>query len=228
MSIDYDYLKNVDKIYQNLVNGYLHRIFNLIQNDEFYCYIPPLINWLCLGFYVQKFQWDNSHKYAGDAIHFNGRVVTNQHGGFKSVFLKHAALYELKRTHHWKFQISTKHSTFGWNPVGICAISKTSSNKYWGSKPYETYFTRSGYAFVPNRGLLVDAGGGGDGKKYGIVCNAYANPFIIEMILDFDKLTLSYVINGINYGIAFKEIEKVDYTPAFVMNARHYTITILQ
>ena len=34
---------------------------------------------------------------------------------------------------------------------------------------------------------------------------------VIDMILDLEKLELSYIVNGKNFGVAFTEIEKTEY-----------------
>eukprot|EP01084_Bolivina_argentea_P074999 136018_1 len=70
--------------------------------------------------------------------------------------------------------------------------------------PLDTYFTQGnnqGYAFCPEIAKLTKTEDGKSGGiKYGEVCKSGA---IVEMILNFNELSLSYVINGKNYGKAY-------------------------
>eukprot|EP01084_Bolivina_argentea_P074996 136013_1 len=100
--------------------------------------------------------------------------------------------------HHWTFEIcKITHSGDGTLLVGIWKVQQ-------GNIPLNTYFTQGnskGYSFSPELATLSATKDGKTGAiKYGEVCKSGA---IVEMILNFNELSLSYVINGKNYGKAY-------------------------
>ena len=135
-------------------------------------------------------------------------------------------------TTHDQFKFETSNISCGWNVFGIWKVRNLSD-----IPPYETFFTNYGhecaYGFIPSNGCIVDpVSGGGSGKKYGVRCIAdidqysgyeirrlkdyiVGKVFTIDMILNFEKLTLSFIINGINYGVSHN-IEKVNYRAAII------------
>ena len=84
-----------------------------------------------------------------------------------------------------------------------------------GPLPINTYFStgsKTTYAFRGASGYLDnhDSGGNGDGGKYGQILK---QKDVIEMIVNFNDLTLKYIINNKDYGVAFK-IEETEYKAA--------------
>lgn len=61
------------------------------------------------------------------------------------------------------------------------------------------------------------------GKEYGVNPK---NGSIIEMILDLDNLTLSYIIDGKDYGKAF-DIEKGKYRLGLYMRVEGDSLTLM-
>merc|ERR1712187_712572 len=107
--------------------------------------------------------------------------------------------------------------------VGIWKIQKN-------IKPTtNTYFTTGGaykgYGFLASTPMLIDpVKGNGKFKDYGIKCKVGD---IIDMILNFDDLSLSFKINGTNYGKAF-DIKQEKYRAAAYMNCRGDVIKLIQ
>ena len=90
-----------------------------------------------------------------------------------------------------------------WLNIGIC---------FDGPMLECNYYLRSDlYAFVTNEAKLLDPKASTSRyKSYGVKCN---DNDIVEMIIDFDKRTIKYIINGKDYGVAFKELPKRKYRP---------------
>ena len=94
----------------------------------------------------------------------------------------------------------------------------------------------SGYAFISSCGRLSDSSRPGtycvgnvsgydsEVAKYGIPC---VEGDIIEMELDLNNLTIKYIINGKDYGIAFNNIENCNYRAAVTIDGGGSSITLL-
>ena len=125
---------------------------------------------------------------------------------------------------HWKFKI--KKITSSYMDIGIWKINSGEQKL-----AINTFFTRdknSGYAFCVGFGTLVNPDdpnlNPGDLQKYGKICQ---NGDIVEMILNLDDLTLKYIINDTDYGVAYN-IEKTSYKAAIYMYGRGSCIQLLQ
>ena len=74
---------------------------------------------------------------------------------------------------------------------------------------------KDGYAYIMNYGKLADRENFGSyGSDYGAIC---ADGDIIEMILDMNKMTLSYKVNDKEYGVAFHNIDNTKYKAGLTM-----------
>ena len=62
---------------------------------------------------------------------------------------------------------------------------------------YFTYGTNKGYAYSISAGKRTTVSGGHSDTEYGVKC---CHGDIVEMILDFDELSLSFKVNGKDYG----------------------------
>ena len=116
--------------------------------------------------------------------------------------------------HSWTFKIHRLYTNY-WGSsldIGIWKINQEppkptiiDDNQFYGScKDYYKY----GYAFDSVRGKILK-----DNKfttNYGKECK---NGYVIKMILNLIDMELSYCINNINYGFAYK-IEKTKYMAA--------------
>ena len=79
----------------------------------------------------------------------------------------------------------------------------------------------SGYAFEAKRGKLMDPSYFDyvELESYAKCCN---NGDVVEMILNLEDYTLSFKVNDIDYGVAFKDIEKTEYRAAIFIYAYGY------
>eukprot|EP01084_Bolivina_argentea_P066711 121626_1 len=130
-------------------------------------------------------------------------VVQLQDKCYASAYLKNVVE---KGIHHWTFEIcKITHSGQSTMSIGIWKVQQE-------NPALNTFFTEGnnkGYAFCPEKAQLIDTTNGGVNSgssktAYGQVCKSGA---IVEMTLDFNELSLSYVINGKNYGKAYNIIQ---------------------
>ena len=191
----------------------------ILPRDETFYNIPPLINHVCLVFYGSSDEWDP--EYIPNKMKLEDNCITYIHGYHRYVSAFGKAIVS-KGKFHWKFMVE-KVQDKGWYIV--IGIWKTKSEDH---PPKDTYFThlgyKSGYAFVADDGKLVTESGGGSSKEYGVSCKAGD---IIDMFLDLDALTLSFSINDIDYGVAFKNIENTSYRMALDMQQKGDCLRLL-
>ncbi len=118
--------------------------------------------------------------------------------------------------HSWMFELEEYHGQKGVNGwhllIGIWKTHKINMkhiNYFYATAP------NSGYVYVASDGLLCDPQKGAiNGQEYGIILNEYDTPYLIEMIVDLNNRTVSYLINHKHYGIAFSDIEQCTYVAA--------------
>ena len=121
----------------------------------------------------------------------------------------------------WKFEIE-QICDRGWCIcIGIWKWNHQNITDIMVNQSYLNGF-ECGYGLVLPNGELVDPDGGTSylSKEY-IDTNKigrFKKGDIIEMYLNMNKLELGYVINGINYGIAYK-VENTKYKAAINMYA---------
>ena len=130
----------------------------------------------------------------------------------------------------WKFKIDQCKGGF---ILGIWKIKNNTTTpplKVWFTKN-ETPFSQrhkpesaAVYGFHSKTSCLTRNDGWALGPEYGIYP---ANDSIIEMILDLNKLTLSYIIDGKDYGKAF-DVEKSKYRAAVFFYTKGDAITLLK
>ena len=92
--------------------------------------------------------------------------------------------------------------------------------------------TGSGYGYAYNKAQKTDPKTGGarddsddeDARHYG---SKVVSGDIIEMHCDMNKLELSFSVNGIDQGVAFREIEKTKYKVAVNLYVQDDMVTLL-
>ena len=102
----------------------------------------------------------------------------------------------------WRFRINNVSSQ--WTDIGV--VSKGNHNLY-------SFEVMGGNVFDIN----------GSRQKYGSICKAGS---IIEMILDLDRSTLRYIIDGMDYGIAH-DVEKAEYRARVCLVQPGESVTML-
>ena len=207
-------LKNVadiDKERQITVFGYLREQGRVNKLE-----IIKGIALICILFYGNDSdEWDP--KCIHLSVTLTEKVITNRYEVFTNSYCQR--ICESGRF-KWKFEMRGCKNPNKSFMIGIRMVEGTEI------PPLDTFFScaAKGYGFSALGGVLTDNEGFAVGRKYGIVCDDGA---IIEMILDLDKLILSYVINGIDYGKAFN-VKKSKYRAAVYMRSKGSTVTLLQ
>ena len=213
-------LKEISKIRQErqaTILGYI-RAYEKVNNTI----IPKGIVLMVILFYGNDTdKWDPQCISNGMILSNLDRTITKTSGSFESSYC--AKIIE-SGIFKWKFKIEHR---YGPIIVGIWKDKDDSS-----SPPLNTLFTKKnfgcgGYGFCSWTGAFLieeDSKGGIMGKTYGVILNKGA---IIEMILDLEQLTLSYIIDGKDYGKAF-DVEKCKYRAAVCMYNKENAITLLQ
>ena len=126
-----------------------------------------------------------------------------------------------KGCYKWKFKINHVDARYPAICIGIWRMQKDKT------PPTDEYFTKGkeqGYAYYL-KGYKTTIERGDCGDKYGIKCK---NGDIIQMILDLDKLALSFKVNGVDYGVAFNNIKQAKYKAAIWLYHEHDSVTIFQ
>ena len=210
----------------------MEAIFSKNTNTAF-SNIPDLIIYICLAFYYEFAEWDT--KYKSKYMEIINTIITNKHIDYQTACF--STICCGKYSYHWKFMIEktvdNPHTDPWNNSFGIWKINKQITNI---DESIDTCFLEhgSGYAFISSIARLTDT------SKAGWPCingqtdeeiTKYAQPCaegdIIEMHLELKQLTLSYKINGQDYGIAFKDIEQTEYKAAIWVGGEASAIKLL-
>lgn len=171
--------------------------------------IPFCVNQICCIFFAEFDDWDQnfmSDQFTIDPV--NNKILHHSEGqhGLYSAFLTNIAS---SGKHCWKFKIinwGDSNLMFGvWNLKSDTPKSQALST-YIGKTANTSYVFDYGFAELnkyDKNGIWTGAGTYGETVKVGS---------IIQMTLDLKDLTISYIINDEDYGVAFKEIEKSKYS----------------
>lgn len=121
-----------------------------------------------------------------------------------------------KGKHKWKFRYD-KVKEREWNLIGIGKANiELPLEKAWMG-----HGKGNGYAYAGPQGIIAEPKwenyGGRDCKSGDVV----------EMVLDFDKRTLGYIINGKDYGVADDNIEQTVYRAGVTLYKPDDKITLL-
>lgn len=192
------------------VDGYIRRAQSLVESI-----VPALVNFTVLLFLVHD-RFDET--MIGPLLELDtSKQTVTHHGGEmrrdhpQSAFLCHVVD---RGQYTWRFEwLKLNYALYWSSTLGIwkCAKGFTPS--------LDNIFTigsQVGYGFAANAGTLVSpvTGKGADGGvKYGRRCS---DRDVVEMVIDLDRLQLSYLINGKDYGKAYS-IEKTAYRAAINM-----------
>ena len=129
------------------------------------------------------------------------------------------SIYCIKRVstgkHKWKFRYDQVTRNV-WNLIGIAKTRTQLPTE----KPWMGIGGDYGYAFAGPQSVTAEP----KWRLYGKCCNSGD---IVEMILDLDERTVSYTINGKDYGIADDNIEQTEYRAGVTLYRTHDKITLL-
>ena len=194
-------LKQISDKIKTIVYGYMHDIIRRLSLE---LEIPTEIINLCVLFYHKHDRFDT--KWISKAMRVEGmdndRIITIKNACTSS-FLE---LITERGRHEWKFKIYKLDGSYCGILIGIWKVRENVS------PPIDTYFTEggnAGYGFH-GQGKLTNGSNGSTKDLFGIKCKEGS---IIEMILDYNNLSLSYIIDGVNYGKAF-DVDNAKYRAA--------------
>ena len=183
MAMNFGKLERIDQFQRDTVSGFIRSTTNT--------HIPEEIIHICMLFYALIERFDPKC-IDSKMIKINEEtqsVVKIRGCGQPSAYLTNI----VDSGHHkWKFRIVQRTSVMS---IGIW---RAQANVF--PPPLDTYFTNGhdrGYAYSLSTGKSTAICGGQSAKKYGV---RGKDGDIVEMILDFDESSLSFMVNGIEHG----------------------------
>ena len=129
---------------------------------------------------------------------------------------------EKKGMYQWKFKINHIHTDHEEMCIGIWRVEQDKI------PPIDVHFPKGkeqGYAYYLI-GLKTDVHTGMAGDIYGIQSPKTGD--IVHMILDLDKLTLSFKVNDVDYGVAYDNIKQAKYRAAIWFWRELDSVTIIE
>lgn len=215
MALNLASVKYVDDIDKILISGYIREMFTVVP--------PELIEHIIVLFY---YEYDRLHE--------------KEHGHLLTIIDEMTVTNKSNRDHYqnalltktvesgifcWKFRLDAigRRGRDRWDClIGIWNTKSKNPTAVQGS------FTTNdceGYAFVTLAGKLTNPKSPGNyWKEYGKKCDVGQE---IEMILDMDKLELSYKIDDVPYGVAFPHLKNSSYRAAIYFYDKGSSITLL-
>ena len=214
MALSLQMVSKIDKERRLTVSGYIREYEEVNQVS-----IPSEIILVLVLFYGNDTdEWDP--KLISKCMELKSKTLTQIAVGYRSSYGKRIIDFGI---FNWKLRINQ------WENNGfMLGIRRVKSND--DVPPTETWFTdggyESGYGFRIRPSLTSLTGPEGyayDGKEYGVEPQ---NGSIIEMILDLENLTLSYIIDGKDYGKAF-DVTEGKYRLALFLHMVGDSLTLL-
>ena len=222
MALKQNKLNNIPQRNKDLVFGYVKECEK--QNKPS---IPSMIKYLCLVYLnvdKDKFDAKNTH----EMIEREDDGISRQEGyyGACSSFLENIMD---KGVHIWTFQCDYLCDTE--DVIGIRKINADSNTPFRldghfyidGEDDEEKVV---GYGFILLGSLTNPTDVNEYGADYGEPCYDNWNGGILEMKLDFNNLTLSYKMGGVDYGKAF-DIEQTKYKAAVTLDTSKALLSLL-
>ncbi len=168
-----------------IVNGYIRKVQKTIKPKI----IPIPINQICYNYYRIVDTFKIGHKTM--TISNNGKTVTCKGGGYNygNAFGSIGIEAGSKNKYKYKWKLTCKERS-GFVCIGI--QSNRNVNTHWAKIEYG-YDGCFGYKWHL-----------GKREEYGIKWGAGD---VIEMRVDFEKQEMGYSVNGIDQGIAFRNIQ---------------------
>ena len=224
MAFELSRFKKINDRHKITVFAYIKEAQLIFPTDNCYYNIHDLIKQICTLYYASIHEWDP--KYISGAIELNQEAKSIKHtqdSSSSSTFLKDTFLSGI---HQWRFKIDKCDEDDIW--TSTIGIWKTR----FGDPPKDTGFTfsndNSSYGFAYNIAALIDPE---SGESHEEEWNRYGKEVtsgdIVEMHCDMNKLELSFSVNGVDYGVAYKDIEKTEYKVAVNLYRSGDTVTLL-
>ena len=227
MSLELSRFKRIHDRHKMAVFGFIKNVQSLLPKDNAYYQIHDLIKQTCTIFYASVHEWDLD--FISDRVDFieeTNAIRQNSDGPSSSSFLKD--VFDSEK-HHWRFKVDKIRSDDEWTAtIGIWKANTEINDEY----PLCCVFTSNedwamcGYGYAFNCARISDAKDGicYAGNKYGVTAKIAD---IVEMHCDMDNLELRFSVNGIDQGVAFKNIEQTKYRAAVNLCEKGDMITLL-
>merc|ERR1712228_551094 len=169
---------------KDTVYGYIRQM----TNDD----IPNDIIHLCILFYAALDRFDRQHISSKLTLNeYDQSVKRNQAGGSANIYFEN--IVESGR-HEWKFKIVRCQNHSGGYMIGLWKVQPNVA------PPLDNFFAmgkEKGYGYSISDGKKSRLFDGCSAEQYGKRCN---DGDIVEMIVDFDSLSLSFKVNGKDQG----------------------------
>eukprot|EP01083_Nonionella_stella_P245868 854214_1 len=167
---------------------------------------------------IRSDEWDTDNKGDHIVVGMNKtRCINDIDNEYQSVFGSCVAVHGV---HQWRLKVIKTTYHMLWNTmIGIFQMGMK-------RKVCNTYFIENAhsYAFIGNCGVCVCNDKNENETKYGAIVK---DGSIIDVILDCNKHTLKYTIDGKDYGIAYEHIPQTAYCLAVTMSQKHDQIELM-
>ena len=219
MSLSVQQFKSIGKKCKYAVYGYIRNVQSIFPSNNPYYNIPNEISFICICYYSPTDEWDPL--LIGPDVKIDGNSVIHLSIGYQSAYLSNIVSTGINI---WKFSLNKVSDN--WNIIGV---TKTKYKQYVDNTFVMNKNDGYGYLIRYMDGLCAHLTNPGDpgnaGKKYG--SKKLESGDIIEVILDLNKLCLSYKVNDIDLGVAFKNIEKTTYRAAVTFYNKNEKISFI-
>ena len=208
--VDLQRFKKINIRHKCIVYGYIREIQSTFPSDISYFNIHELIKQTCTLFFAPIHEWDTN--YISSRMEF----IKESNSIIHKIYNNSGCSY-LKDTfdsgvHHWKFKIDKVKPTNYWScTIGLYAMRKGDP---------KTNSALYGYGYKFNKGRLT-----GGGFQPGIKAKSGD---IVEMHCDMNQLGLSFMVNGVDSGLAFENIDKTVYKVAVNLYEKNDKVTLLE
>lgn len=201
-------LKKVDIITTHLVYGFCRNVYNnYLPTDNVYysIIIQPMIVNICIAFYWRSYQWcTDSALFKSELFKIDGNMALKRKACNGNIFIDEVISTGI---HRYAFKFTgNNHLALD---DGIIGIISEDDAKFSVTHPF--ILRTSGYGFGTAECTKAGPKSWGKPNSYG---KHAKDGDIVEMIVDLEKMTLRYLINEEDQGIAHENIFKDRYRVA--------------
>ena len=211
------HVKDIPQRTKDLLNGYIRWIEQRLDDSTI---IADDIKYLCLLFFLnQNDEWNNHNINSLISIDGNKAIMNIDwyHCGNVSIYLNNVVKHG---KHVWLFRYIASHPQQRpkYGTIGIHKISyHQNTTEHFANSSKLRDVLATGYSLTTRGRLSNPTNPHRSGREFYV--RILPND-MIEMILDFNQLTLSYIINGNDRGdesIAFGHVDECEYRAAVGM-----------
>ena len=200
-------IERMDDNTKNVIFGYIHSLEKKYKE----IIVPQLIIYICAAFYYIMDEFDDK-LVAKDVVFTDDNACIHSEGvlggGWRTVYGK--CICKDNEIYNWKIKfvdVDLSKTNNTWKT--IFGIIKN-DDELMKSK-LQTFFIgdKDSYGFVGSQGMKTQTPYTSEGIKYGEILQNAGD--IIEIVLDLNNYTLSYIMNGTDYGVAYEVESNVEY-----------------